>query len=218
MKDPEIAIIDYGLGNIKSISGAIINVGGRPRLTRNKKEILNSDGLILPGVGAFANAIEKIYDYDLVDPIRDFAGSNKPILGICLGMQLLFEKSEEFGLTKGLGFIKGDVVKLPIDAKTGEKLPHIKWGELYKVDGIKWDHTILNGIANHSSVYFVHSYICRPVDKLSVVAVTKYGGCEFCSVVKENNIYGCQFHLEKSATAGLAILRNFLKSLKGRYE
>lgn len=206
----KIIVIDYDIGNVKSILNAFKKNGITAILSRNKDEILNADGVVLPGVGAFAYAMEKLLQYSLADVIYQYADTNKPLLGICLGMQVLLEESEEFGITKGLGLIEGKVVKLPINDINHDKLPHVGWNEVNQPIGMKWDETILDNIKNKADMYFVHSYAAVPKHNKNILSTTFYSGHEFCSSVKNNNIYGCQFHPEKSAVEGLRIINNFL--------
>lgn len=213
MSVKKIALLDYSIGNVKSISNAIENLGGNVSLTDKRDEILNADGVILPGVGAFAKGMENLAEHNLIDIIHEFAATGKPFLGICLGMQLLLEESEEFGITKGLGLIKGRVVKLPVRENSNDKLPHISWNEIIEPSEGRWKNTILEGIENKSDCYFVHTFVASPEDENDILTTTPYGGIQFCSAVQHKNVYGTQFHPEKSSTIGLNILKNFLKSL-----
>ena len=206
----KIAIIDYGIGNVRSILGAFENQGVDVLLTNNKDEILKSDGLVLPGVGAFSHGMENLKSYDLVDAIKEYAISDRPFMGICLGMQLLFEESEEFGETKGLGLILGKVVKLPTKDSQNEKLPHVSWNELNSKN-VPWVDTILADIEEGSDMYFVHSFIAQPRDGDNILSTTEYSSHNFCSSVKKDNIFGCQFHPEKSGPTGLKIINNFIR-------
>ena len=206
----KIAIIDYGIGNVRSILGAFENQGVDVLLTNNKDEILKSDGLVLPGVGAFSHGMENLKSYDLVDAIKEYAISDRPFMGICLGMQLLFEESEEFGETKGLGLILGKVVKLPTKDSQNETLPHVSWNELNS-NKAPWENTILTDIEEGSDMYFVHSFIAQPRDSDNILSTTEYSSHHFCSSVKKDNIYGCQFHPEKSGPTGLKIINNFIR-------
>lgn len=205
-----IAIIDYGIGNVRSILSAFENQGANVFLTSDKDEILKSDGLVLPGVGAFSHGMENLKNYDLVDVIKEYAISDKPFMGICLGMQMLFEESEEFGETKGLGLILGKVVKLPTKDSQNEKLPHVSWNELNSKN-VPWIDTILADIEEGSDMYFVHSFIAQPRDGDNILSTTEYSSNHFCSSVKKDNIYGCQFHPEKSGPTGLKIINNFIR-------
>jgi imidazole glycerol-phosphate synthase subunit HisH len=206
----KIAIIDYGIGNVRSILSAFENQGANVFLTSDKDEILKSDGLVLPGVGAFSHGMENLKSYDLVDAIKEYAISDRPFMGICLGMQLLFEESEEFGETKGLGLILGKVVKLPTKDSQNEKLPHVSWNELNSKN-VPWVDTILADIEEGSDMYFVHSFIAQPRDGDNILSTTEYSSHNFCSSVKKDNIFGCQFHPEKSGPTGLKIINNFIR-------
>ena len=210
----KISIIDYEIGNVKSIINAFRKIGIEPLLTNNREIILNSDGLILPGVGAFAHGMKNLQKYGLQKIIYDFVDTNKPFMGICLGMQMLMEESEEFGITKGLGLIEGKVIKLPTQNSNYEKLPHVSWNEIIKYD-ITWQNTIFHGIPEQSDMYFVHSFVSAPLDEKNILSVTEYSDYKFCSAIKKNNIYGCQFHPEKSGEIGLKIMQNFVNLCKG---
>jgi glutamine amidotransferase len=206
-----IVLIDYDIGNVRSITNAFKKNNVEPILTNDKNTILKADGVILPGVGAFAHGMENLHKFSLVDTLRLYVDTNKPLLGICLGMQMLFEESEEFGKTKGLGFIKGRVIKMPIENK---KLPHVSWNEI-KSKNIKWNNTILDSVEENSDMYFVHSFVAVPKNENNILSVSEYAGFKFCSTVKKNNIYGCQYHPEKSAKNGLRVIENFIKIVKG---
>jgi glutamine amidotransferase len=206
----KIAVIDYGIGNVRSILNAFENQGADVFLTNSKDAILKSDGLVLPGVGAFSHGMNNLEYYDLVDVIKKYVVSGKPFMGICLGMQLLFEESEEFGQTSGLGLISGKVVKLPTKDDKNEKLPHVSWNEI-NCKANKWCGTVLDGVKKGSDMYFVHSFVAQPDNENHVLSITEYSDYNFCSSVKKGNIYGCQFHPEKSGKVGLKIIKNFIK-------
>ena len=178
-------------------------------MTREKDEILGCDGLVLPGVGAFAHGMNNLKKYQLVDLIHEFASSQKPLLGICLGMQILMEESEEFGTHQGLGLIRGKVVKLTKLNPKINKLPHISWNEIMSKN-INWSDTILEKTIVGSNMYFVHSFVAVPENDQNILSTTNYRDTQFCSAVKHGNIYGCQFHPEKSADEGLSIIKNFI--------
>ncbi len=210
MSQSPIAILDYGIGNIRSISNAVEALGETPLLTRNPKEILDAKGLIFPGVGAFSKGMSNLNDFDLVPVIHDYVATGKVFLGICLGMQMLFNESEEFGITQGLGLIPGKVIKMPLHTASNLKLPHISWNSIQEPEPERWDNTILKGIAPDAEAYFVHSFVGVPYNSKNLLSVTNYGDLSFCSAVQNANIYGLQFHPEKSRNTGLHILRNFI--------
>jgi glutamine amidotransferase len=199
-----ISIVDYGMGNLRSVKKAFENLGFSISVTKNSDEILNSDGLVLPGVGAFGDCMKNLTAYDLVKPIKNFIKSGKPFLGICLGLQLLFEESEESPGIKGLGILKGNVVRFPRSRDEKLKIPHMGWNQIE----LQTDLPILKGIPQGSWFYFVHSYFPKPKDK-GVDAVKTGYGIEFTSAVQKENVFACQFHPEKSSTLGLRILENF---------
>lgn len=209
----KIVVVDYGIGNVQSIINALsqfedVNVV----LSDSQDEILNADGLILPGVGAFKKAMEELNFRNLPSILNNYISLKKPFLGICLGMQLLFESSEEFGNSNGLGFVKG-VVK-PFPKSISDKLPHVSWNSI-EMQELNWSGTIFDGIKNKDDFYFVHSYICKPKNQDIILSKTEYGGINFCSAIQQGNIYGCQFHPEKSASSGLKIIKNFV-NMSGR--
>ena len=199
-----VAIIDYDAGNIKSVEKAIESFGEEVIITRNKEELLAADKVILPGVGAFGDAMEKLRSYGLESVIHEIVKKGTPFLGICLGLQLLFESSDETPGVKGLGLIKGKIVKIPDDQ--GLKVPHIGWNSLKFPNKGK----LYQGIVEDSYVYFVHSYYLQAEDENIVVATTDYATHIHASVEKDN-IYACQFHPEKSSKVGLQILKNFIE-------
>jgi len=202
-----IAIIDYDAGNIKSVEKALLFLGEEVKITRDKNEILEADGVILPGVGAFGNAMEKLHSYGLVEVIHKCVEANKPFLGICLGLQLLFEESEENPGIKGLHVLDGKIVRIP--AEEGLKVPHIGWNNLTFPNRGR----LYEGVPEDAYVYFVHSYYLQAADEKQVVAATQYGAYIHASVEK-GNVFACQFHPEKSSDVGMQILRNFIKITK----
>lgn len=198
-----IAIIDYDAGNVKSVEKALQFLGEDAILTSDKDQILNADGVILPGVGAFGDAMERLHSRGLVDVIYEVVNRKIPFLGICLGLQLLFENSEETPGAKGLGILKGKIVRFP---ETEElKVPQIGWNDLqYPNKG-----RLFKGIAEGEYVYFVHSYYLKAENSDIVVATTEYG-VTVHAAVESGNVFACQFHPEKSSKVGLAILKNFV--------
>src|SRR3989344_130033 len=202
----KISVVDYGVGNLHSLVKIFEKFGQSVVITEESNEILNSDALVLPGVGAFRAGMEGLKIRGLIPAIRKFADSGKPILGICLGAQLLLSEGYEFGKFKGLNIIPGKVVKF---LKIKDKIPHIGWNDIYE-NKSKWKNTVLESVPENSDVYFVHSYILKPDKKDNILALAKYGGHEFCAAIKNNNIYGCQLHPEKSGKVGLKIIKNFI--------
>ena len=199
----KISIIDYGLGNLFSVSRAFEHVGAEISVITKPEEIRSAGHLLLPGVGAFAKGMDELTKRDFIESIKQHATSGKPLLGICLGMQMLFESSDEKGEYQGLGIIKGKVARIPDTLK----VPHIGWTKLFK----NGQPRILGGIGEQDSFYFVHSYhgICENPADLAAYAV--YGGNKITASIEKENIFGCQFHPEKSAESGLNICRSFLK-------
>lgn len=198
-----VAIIDYDAGNIKSVEKAWHYLGEEAVITRDRDTILGADRVILPGVGAFGDAMEKLRTYELDKVIQEVVAKNTPFLGICLGLQLLFESSEESEGVEGLGILKGKVVRLPEESDM--KIPHIGWNSLkYPNPG-----RLFTGIAEDSYVYFVHSYYLQSKDPSIVTATTEYGTLIHASV-EQGNVFACQFHPEKSSEVGMQILKNFL--------
>ena len=200
-----IAIIDYDAGNIKSVEKAIKYLGNEAVITRDRDVIMSSDKVILPGVGNFGDAMSKIRNYKLDKVIYDVVDSEKPFLGICLGLQLLYEHSDEAMDTLGLGILKGNIIKIP--DSPGLKIPHMGWNSLDITEGA----TLFKGIEEeHPYVYFVHSYYLESEEE-SDVAATTYYSTKIHASVEHNNVYACQFHPEKSSDVGLKILKNFIE-------
>ncbi len=198
-----VAIIDYDAGNLKSVEKAFAYLGEQALVTRSREEILGADRIVLPGVGAFGDAMDKLRRYGLTDVIREAVGEGIPFLGICLGLQLLFDSSEESPGVEGLGLCRGRILRFP--EKEGMKIPHMGWNSLH------FDHPgrLFAGIGEDSCVYFVHSYYLEAEDPKIVTASAQYAARIHASI-EEKNIFACQFHPEKSGAVGLKILENFL--------
>lgn len=197
-----ITILDYSVNNLRSVQKAFEHLGFQTLVTSDAKEIAGAQKLVLPGVGAFGEAMRNLRARDLVEPVRKFANSGKPILGVCLGMQLLFDQSEELGNFEGLGLLSGKVVKFA--ENLGVKIPHMGWSAL----DFPRPSRLFSGLNDREMCYFVHSYHVEPQNGEIVVA-TGHHGADFVAGVENDNIMGAQFHPEKSSSAGLAILRNF---------
>ena len=198
-----IAIIDYDAGNIKSVEKAMQLLGQEVIITRDRETIMNADKVILPGVGAFGDAMSKLRQYGLDEVIRDVTAKGTPFLGICLGLQLLFERSDETPGVEGLGILKGEILRIP--DKEGLKIPHMGWNNIK----VKEDSRLFKGLPENPYVYFVHSYYLQADDEDIVAATTEYG-VKIHAAVEKDNIFACQFHPEKSSTVGLQILKNFV--------
>lgn len=198
------AIIDYDAGNLKSVEKAFQALGDKPVITRDAEVLLGADRVVLPGVGAFGDAMKRLDQYGLVEVIPQIVEAGIPFLGICLGMQLMFEGSEESPGVEGLGLFPGNILRIP--GKPGLKIPHMGWNSLETKPGSR----LFAGIAPNSYVYFVHSYYLKAKDPELVAAATEYGVC-IHAAVEQGNVFGCQFHPEKSSGVGLRILKNFIE-------
>lgn len=197
-------VVDYGMGNLRSVAKALERVGARVRLSTRPEEVLEAEKLVLPGVGAFAAAMAELRRRALLEPLRQYLREDRPFLGICLGLQLLFERSFEEGEHEGLGVLSGEVVRFaPADA--GLKVPHMGWNQLEMRPGVP----LFAGVPQGAYVYFVHSYYVRPAEAEVVAAETDYGG-RFCSAVWRGRTFATQFHPEKSQKVGLQMLANFV--------
>ena len=203
----KIGLIDYGMGNIFSVQQAFKRVNQPLDIIRDIKSLSSCDALILPGVGAFDPAMNNLRKTDLIPSITDWVNNGKPLIGICLGLQLLFETSDE-GNSKGLGVIKGHIRKLP--QGKNERIPHIGWSPIYKIN----ECPILENYPDSNWMYFVHSYSACPFERKNIVATTKFGKTNFSSIVWHKNTGACQFHPEKSGIAGQKLIVNWLKWLK----
>lgn len=200
--DKNIVIIDYGMGNLKNVQNAFSYLGYASNITGNYSDIERASHLILPGVGGFKDAMVTLKQKGLIEPIKLAISAGKNFLGICLGMQLLFETSEEFGHSEGLGILKGKVIKF--NEGIVPLIPHIGWNDINFLNQVKE----FNGIKNNTFFYFLHSYYCVPEEDITVASCYYYE--KFAACVKKDNIFACQFHPEKSHIGGLALLKNFI--------
>jgi glutamine amidotransferase len=196
----KVAIIDYGVGNLRSVEKAFAATGCEAIITGDKEELRAAQRLVLPGVGAFGACMKALKERELDELVRERARAGTPLLGVCVGMQLLFDESEEFGSTPGLGLLRGRVRRFGNDLM----VPHVGWNRIYQMQ----PHALFEGVANASFCYFVHSFYCEPAEETVVAGETEYGG-RYASVVEEKNICGVQFHPEKSQEVGLRMLKNF---------
>lgn len=217
-KKPNVAIVDYGMGNLFSVRHACLRVGLEVSVTSSQREIANADAVILPGVGAFGDAMEALRRLDLISQLREVAVSSRPLIGICLGMQLLMAESIEFGKHTGLGIIPGTVGRIEnaVGPKGALKVPHVCWNTLYRTGsaGDPWESSLLSGLPDGVFMYFVHSFCVQPDSEAVVIAKTQYGSLEFCSALRRGNIFACQCHPERSGPQGLKLYSN-LASLLG---
>ncbi|MCQ4764329.1 imidazole glycerol phosphate synthase subunit HisH [Cloacibacillus evryensis] len=203
-----IAVIDYGAGNLKSVKNALDHLGAANMRASTAKEILLADAVILPGVGEFGTAMAELERRGIKEAVIEAANGGRPLLGICLGMQLLFEAGEESPGAKGLGILPGRVPRFP--AEMGLKIPHMGWNSVMPLK----ENRLLDGLPKGSYMYFVHSFYVKAAERSDVSAISEYG-LIFDAAVERGNIFGCQFHPEKSGAAGLAILKNFIEIAKG---
>jgi len=212
-KRKKITVIDYGMGNLFNVVRAFEALECDVSITNNFKDIVNADKLLLPGVGAFEDGINDLKTSNLDSAIKEFSVTGRPLMGICLGMQLLMSMSKENGRHDGLNLIEGDVIKFnePNEKSSKYKIPQIGWNKLLENKLNKWPGSILEGIENNAYMYFLHSYYVNPKDKKIVISETSYGQNLFCSVLQKNQIIGCQFHPERSGEIGLKILKNFIE-------
>ena len=204
----KIVVIDYECGNLLSLYRAIEFVGYKAEVTKDKQKILNASHLILPGVGAFGHAMNKLEKFDLKETIKNYANLKKPLLGICLGMQALFSKSNEFGVTEGLDMIKGEVIKIKSSDKE-IKVPHIGWNEIFPTNTNENSLKIFPKELHGKNFYFVHSYIGVSKNSNQTNAIAKYADISIPAIVSSENVYGCQFHPEKSGKNGITLIKNF---------
>ena len=215
MSELKVTVVDYGMGNLLSVQRAFEHCGAEVELTDNPRRIANAERLVLPGVGAFANCMAGLKLRHLVEPVRSLAGTDRPFLGICVGMQILLEESEEFGRCEGLGLIPGRVEAIPRTTSEGRphKVPHIGWTAIHQpeeANGDRWAGSILEPVAPGSATYFVHSYTAVPANPADRLADSRYNGRLVSAAIARDNICATQFHPEKSGEVGLAMIRRFL--------
>jgi glutamine amidotransferase len=204
-----IVIVDYDVGNLRSVEKALQTVRAEAFISRDPEEIKSADAMVLPGVGAFAECMGNLINLGLIDTVRKFIDSGKPFLGICVGYQLLFEKSEEFGSANGLGVLKGKCLRFNFKANTNMKIPHIGWNQVRLIK----QGRLFKGIKDKTDFYFVHSYYPNPIENV-IVTDTEYG-VRFASSIERDNVFATQFHPEKSQGAGLKVLENFSRISTG---
>lgn len=214
---PKVAIVDFGLGNLFSIIQACEAASLFGFTTSSHRDLLNADAVVLPGVGAFKDAMDSLTRLDLISPLLDIADSGKPLIGICLGLQLLMSESYEFGRHKGLGVIEGEVISLKSNMinKGLAKVPQIGWNQIFPaIQGLEtWDKTLLKNLSYGEFMYFVHSYYAIPANSSVITSVSEYAGIKFCSSLMYENIFASQFHPERSGEAGLQIYKNLADQL-----
>lgn len=213
MSEKKVVILDYQLGNLFSVKQACKKVGLNAIISSEKSDILEADAVILPGVGAFMEAMSNMRALDIIEPLTDFVAGGKPLFGICLGQQLLFTESEEFGIERGLNFISGSIRKFPMQNKKQEriKVPQIGWNQI-RTSGNDWHNTPLQDVQDGEYMYFVHSYYVVPEHSENISSVTNYEGLNYSSsVIKSPNIFACQFHPEKSGEIGVNIYKRWAK-------
>lgn len=209
----KVTVIDYGLSNLRSVQNAFAHCGAETMLTSSPADVRAAEALVLPGMGAFRDGMAGLERLGLVEVIRQKATEGTPLLGICLGMQMLFDASEEFGTYSGLGLIPGRVVKIPDTDLQGhpQKVPHISWDPLFPAGGrTDFSGTVLAGVTPGQECYFIHSYEAKPSHEEDRLADTRYGGRSVCAVAAHGAVVGCQFHPEKSGPVGLSIISQFL--------
>ncbi len=210
----KVVVVSYGMGNVKSVMRGIEHVGATAILSDDPKLIRNADRVILPGVGAFEDGMKELRHRNIDYALDEFIETERPLLGICLGMQMLFDKSKEHGDHAGLGFISGQVVQIPGNKNGSDKrkIPHIGWSALrYSNDSTNWNNTVLDGTIEGEFFYFIHSFMVLPDEKECILAQCKYEGISISATITKNNVTGCQFHPEKSGESGLKVLDRFLR-------
>lgn len=213
MNNKKVVIIDYGHGNLYSINQACKHLGYNPIISSSEEDIINADSLILPGVGAFKVAMDELNNKNLIQPIKEFVKKGNYLMGVCLGMQLLFDSSEEFGKNEGLGLVEGEIKKFPSTYDNKKiRIPQIGWNNIFEEHNInKWENSPLKEITKNDYLYFIHSYYATTKNSKFVLSYSDYEGIKYCSSVQKENVFGFQFHPEKSGEKGLTIYKNFLK-------
>lgn len=212
----KVVIVDYGMGNLFSVKHACEHVGLKAKITASSEEILAADAVILPGVGAFGDAMASLHSLGLLDVLREVAASRTILIGICLGMQLLMTRSYEFGHHYGLGVIDGEVVRFEgrINGVDKSKVPQVGWNRIYQTGLGSWNDSFLEGLADGEFMYFVHSFYTKPTDSNLILSTTRYGDIEFCSSLRRGNVFACQFHPERSGCDGLRIYQNLARYIE----
>jgi imidazole glycerol-phosphate synthase subunit HisH len=205
-----VVVIDYGLGNLHSVVKALRHIGAEPAVTSDPAEVASAERVVLPGVGAFADGMRRLNERSLTPAVHRFVETQRPLLGICLGMQLLLSRSDEFGSHPGLGIVDGSVVALT--HSPGLKVPQIGWNRIAPPAGVDWKGTVLERLPPGAMMYFVHSFTAAPARETDRLADTTYGGARVSAAIQRDNVVGCQFHPEKSGAAGLTILERFLET------
>jgi len=210
----KVLIIDYNAGNLFSVVHACKKLGLEPFVSSNKSDFVKAHAAILPGVGAFAEAMKNLQKLDLINSIYNFINEGKQFMGICLGLQLLFSESDEFGHTKGLNIIKGKIQKFPTEINTQKyKVPHVGWNSVEANNQEMWNNSPLKNVKNSEYMYFVHSYFAQAEENNVMLTKTKYAETEFTSAILKDNVFATQFHPEKSGDAGLSIYKNWIKNI-----
>lgn len=215
MPSPEVVVIDYGVGNLLSVRRGLEHCGAAVTVSADPETVRTAPRVVLPGVGAFSNGMAELRRHGMDSVVKEVAARGVPLLGICLGMQMMMDESEEFGVTEGLGLVGGKVIAVPPTTAAGvaQKIPHIGWNSLVPSEGrADWNNTPLAGTEPGSAVYFVHSFMASPSNPRHRIADCLYGGVRISAAFGRDNIFGCQFHPEKSGEVGLNILRSFLSA------